>query len=133
MDEATDAPGQVATSISNGSFRRRVDLHRAHRAPTADRVPAPTALPRPAPSPMRCGTRRTWSTPWSAIFVKNRRLYGVRKLWRLIRRAGHQIGRDQVARLIPNTSLRRITEYARHSLVHGQAIVREFPVLPRCS
>jgi hypothetical protein len=31
---------------------------------------------------------------------KNRRVYGVRKLWHTARRAGHQWGRDQVGRLM---------------------------------
>lgn len=34
------------------------------------------------------------------LFRKHRRVYGVRKLWHEMRRAGHHIGRDQVARLM---------------------------------
>lgn len=34
------------------------------------------------------------------VFEKNRRVYGVRKLWHEMRRAGHDIGRDQVGRLM---------------------------------
>jgi putative transposase len=34
------------------------------------------------------------------IFGANRRLYGVRKLWHQMRRAGYDVGRDQVARLM---------------------------------
>ena len=33
-------------------------------------------------------------------FRANRRLYGLRKLWHAMRRAGHDIGRDQTARLM---------------------------------
>ena len=33
-------------------------------------------------------------------FVANKRVYGVRKLWRTMKRAGHDMGRDQVARLM---------------------------------
>lgn len=36
------------------------------------------------------------TTLWSA----NYRVYGVRKLWRAAQRAGHDVGRDQVARLM---------------------------------
>ena len=35
-----------------------------------------------------------------ALWVKNRRVYGADKLWRAASRAGHVIGRDQVARLM---------------------------------
>lgn len=35
-----------------------------------------------------------------ALWVTNRKVYGAHKLWRAARRAGHDIGRDQVARLM---------------------------------
>ena len=35
-----------------------------------------------------------------AIWEANFRVYGVRKLWKAARRAGHDLGRDQVARLM---------------------------------
>ena len=35
-----------------------------------------------------------------ALWTKNRKVYGADKLWRAARRAGHDIGRDQVARLM---------------------------------
>ena len=31
---------------------------------------------------------------------KNRNLYGIRKMWHAMTQAGHQVGRDQVARLV---------------------------------
>jgi HTH-like domain len=34
------------------------------------------------------------------VYKANRRVYGVRKLWHALRRAGHDIGRDQTARLM---------------------------------
>ena len=34
------------------------------------------------------------------LFRKNKRVYGVRKLWRAARRAGLDVGRDQVGRLM---------------------------------
>ena len=34
------------------------------------------------------------------LFRANRRVYGVRKLWHEMRRAGHDVGRDQVGRLM---------------------------------
>jgi putative transposase len=33
------------------------------------------------------------------LWVANRKVYGAHKLWKAARRAGHEIGRDQVARL----------------------------------
>ena len=35
-----------------------------------------------------------------ALWSANRKVYGARKLWRAARRAGHDLGRDQVARLM---------------------------------
>jgi putative transposase len=35
-----------------------------------------------------------------AIWVANYRVYGARKLWKAAQRAGHEVGRDQVARLM---------------------------------
>jgi len=34
------------------------------------------------------------------LYVANRRLYGVRKMWHAMKRAGHNVGRDQVGRLM---------------------------------
>ena len=34
------------------------------------------------------------------LWEDNYRVYGARKLWKTARRAGHDIGRDQVARLM---------------------------------
>ena len=35
-----------------------------------------------------------------ALWTTNRKVYGARKLWKAARRAGHDLGRDQVARLM---------------------------------
>ena len=35
-----------------------------------------------------------------ALWEDNYRVYGARKLWKAARRAGHDVGRDQVARLM---------------------------------
>ncbi len=52
----------------------------------------------------------TWADAHTAnalfdLWRSNRRLYGVRKLWHAARRAGHNIGRDQVARLMRLTGI----------------------------
>jgi putative transposase len=35
-----------------------------------------------------------------ALWTTNRKVYGARKLWKAARRAGHELGRDQVTRLM---------------------------------
>src|SRR4029079_3015237 len=62
------------------------------RAPGATRSSVPHP---PAPAPCRDAVigpalRRLWED--------NYRVYGARKLWKAARRAGHHVGRDQVAR-----------------------------------
>ena len=42
------------------------------------------------------------------IFTKNYSVYGAHKLWKAMRRAGHEIGRDQVARLMRQAGIRGI-------------------------
>jgi putative transposase len=41
-----------------------------------------------------------------ALWTTNYRVYGARKLWKAARRAGHDIGRDQVARLMRQLGIR---------------------------
>jgi putative transposase len=41
-----------------------------------------------------------WIPILMALWLANRKVYGADKLWRAARRAGHDIGRDQVARLM---------------------------------
>jgi len=44
-----------------------------------------------------------------ALFVANYRVYGARKLWIAARRAGHDIGRDQIARLMTILDIHGVT------------------------
>jgi putative transposase len=44
-----------------------------------------------------------------ALWVTNRKVYGAHKLWKAARRAGHDIGRDQVARLMRQLDIRGVT------------------------
>lgn len=48
-----------------------------------------------------------------ALWVANRKVYGARKLWRAARRAGHEIGRDQVARLMRELAIAGVTRRRR--------------------
>ena len=44
-----------------------------------------------------------------ALWVANRKVYGAHKLWKAARRAGHDIGRDQTARLMRLMAIRGVT------------------------
>jgi len=44
-----------------------------------------------------------------ALWVTNRKVYGAHKLWKAARRAGHDIGRDQVARLMRELGIRGVS------------------------
>ena len=44
-----------------------------------------------------------------ALWVTNRKVYGAHKLWKAARRAGHVIGRDQVARLMRELGIRGVS------------------------
>jgi putative transposase len=39
------------------------------------------------------------------IWTANYRVYGVRKMWKAMGRAGHDVGRDQVGRLMRELSI----------------------------
>ncbi len=43
-----------------------------------------------------------------ALWTANYKVYGARKLWKAARRAGHEIGRDQVARLMRELGIRGV-------------------------
>ena len=43
------------------------------------------------------------------LWVANRKVYGAHKLWKAARRAGHEIGRDQVARLMRELGIRGVS------------------------
>ena len=44
-----------------------------------------------------------------ALWIANRKVYGAHKLWKAARRAGHDIGRDQTARLMPQIGIRGVS------------------------
>jgi putative transposase len=48
-----------------------------------------------------------------AIWVANYRVYGAHKLWKAARRAGHAIGRDQVARLMRQAGIEGVRRRRR--------------------
>jgi putative transposase len=71
-----------------------------------------------------------------AIWVDNYRVYGVRKLWKAARRAGHDIGRDQVGRLMGLAGIegrrkgakRRTTKKDPTAVRHPDLVERDFGV-----
>ena len=48
-----------------------------------------------------------------AIWAANYRVYGAHKLWRAARRAGHDLGRDQVARLMRQAGIEGVSRRRR--------------------
>ena len=52
------------------------------------------------------------------LWVANYRVYGAHKLWKAARRAGHDIGRDQVARLMRADGDRRDQPAAPQGVHH---------------
>lgn len=48
-----------------------------------------------------------------ALWVTNKKVYGAYKLWRAARRAGHEVGRDQVARLMRVMEIQGVTRKRR--------------------
>lgn len=48
-----------------------------------------------------------------ALFVANYSVYGAHKLWKAARRGGHDIGRDQVARLMKTLNIQGVTRRRR--------------------
>ncbi len=49
----------------------------------------------------------------SALWIANFKVYGARKLWKAARRAGHDIGRDQTARLMRLLDIRGVSRSRR--------------------
>jgi len=47
------------------------------------------------------------------LWVANRKVYGAHKLWKAARRAGHDIGRDQVARLMRQLAIEGVSRQRR--------------------
>ena len=68
------------------------------------------------------------------LWVDNYRVYGARKLWKAARRADHDVGRDQVARLMRQLEIRgvnrskkvRTTRPDEHAVRHPDLVDREF-------
>ena len=58
------------------------------------------------------------------LWVANRKVYGAHKLWKAARRAGHDIGRDQVARLMREHGHRGIRRQRRKVFTTRRTLTR---------
>ena len=52
------------------------------------------------------------------LWVANRKVYGAHKLWKAARRAGHDIGRDQVARLMRELGIEGVSPAPQEGVHH---------------
>jgi putative transposase len=57
-----------------------------------------------------------------ALWVANRKVYGADKLWRAARRAGHDVGRDQVARLMRQMGIQGVARRRRRVVTTRPAV-----------
>jgi len=64
-----------------------------------------------------------------ALWRANYSVYGVRKLWKATRRAGHDIGRDQVARLMRAMGIRGVRRGRRWATTRRNDSARRGPDL----
>ena len=64
-----------------------------------------------------------------ALWVANRKVYGARKLWKAARRAGHDIGRDQVARRMRSLGIEGIRRGRRVRTTRPDATAERHPDL----
>ena len=65
------------------------------------------------PPSARATRDAVWVPVLMALWVSNYRVYGAHKLWRAAQRAGHEIGRDQVARLMRTMEIKGVTRMRR--------------------
>jgi len=61
------------------------------------------------PRSARAITDAVWMPILLALWITNRKVYGAHKLWKAARREGHEIGRDQVARLMRELDIRGVS------------------------
>jgi putative transposase len=64
-----------------------------------------------------------------ALWTTNRKVYGARKLWKAARRAGHDLGRDQVARLMGLTGIEGVRRGKKHKTTKSDASAQRPPDL----
>ncbi len=65
------------------------------------------------PMSQRAIADAVWMPILMGLWVTNKKVYGAHKLWKAARRAGHDIGRDQVARLMRQMGIEGISRRRR--------------------
>ena len=65
------------------------------------------------PPSARAVSDAVWLPILMALWVANRKLYGAHKLWKAARRAGHDLGRDQIARLMRELGIEGVSRRRR--------------------
>ncbi len=98
MDDFTLTVESICTVLAGAGVKVAVSTYYAFKARPASARAQADAVLRPA-------LRRLWED--------NYRVYGARKLWKAARRAGHDIGRDQVARLMRAEGMQGATRTKR--------------------
>ncbi len=63
------------------------------------------------------------------LWVANRKVYGAHKLWKAARRAGHDVGRDQVARLMRAAGIGGARRTKRVRTTRADPVVARHPDL----
>ena len=64
-----------------------------------------------------------------ALWTANFKVYGVRKLWKAAQRAGHDVGRDQVARLMKMAGIEGLRRGKKHRTTKPDAAAQRHPDL----
>ncbi len=65
------------------------------------------------------------------LWVANRKVYGAHKLWKAARRAGHDIGRDQIARLMRELEIEGVSRRRQQGVHHHRRSRRGAGTGPR--
>ena len=91
-----------------------VDAHRGEHGvePICKELPIASSTyydTKSRPESVRARRHAAMTVVLAALWAANYRVYGARKLWLAARRAGHDIGRDQVARLMRSAGMCGVT------------------------
>jgi transposase InsO family protein len=82
------------------------------------------------PGTLGQGTARRGADPAVvAIWEANFRVYGVLKLWKATRRAGHDVGRDQVARLMGRAGIEGLCRGKKRKTTKADPVAERHPDL----
>ena len=83
-------------------------------------APSTYYAPKSRPLSARAVADSVWIPILMALWVANHKVYGPPKLWKAARRAGREIGRDQVARLMGPMGICGVSRRRRKVFTTGQ-------------